>query len=138
LDDPLFGTLNLARAILKQAPDCLLIFAGSGQVYGDTAKSALPLDETALLAPVNEYPTSKAADLALGALCCDGELPRYHTVSEASEQSVPFDNAASAMLKAMSGFANCCPYNGSPPWRNAQRASTAAIAAASSLELQPP
>jgi nucleoside-diphosphate-sugar epimerase len=27
-----FGTLNLARAILKHAPDCLLIFAGSGQV----------------------------------------------------------------------------------------------------------
>jgi hypothetical protein len=52
----LFGTLHLARAILKQAPDCLLIFAGSGQVYGDTAKSGLPLDETALLAPVMPPP----------------------------------------------------------------------------------
>jgi len=69
----LFGTLYLARAILKQAPDCLLIFAGSGQVYGDTAKSGLPLDETALLAPVNEYASSKAAaDLALGALAKQG------------------------------------------------------------------
>jgi GDP-4-dehydro-6-deoxy-D-mannose reductase len=69
----LFGTLNLARAILKHAPDRVLIFAGSEQVYGDTAKSGLPLDETAQLAPVNEYATSKAvADLALGAFAKQG------------------------------------------------------------------
>lgn len=68
-----FGTLNLAHAILRHAPDCSLIFAGSGQVYGDSAKSGRPLDETALLAPTNEYATTKAAaDLALGALAKQG------------------------------------------------------------------
>jgi GDP-4-dehydro-6-deoxy-D-mannose reductase len=64
-----FGTLNVARAILRRAPQCWLIFAGSGLVYGDTAKSGRLLDEAALLAPNSDYSVSKAAaDLALGAL----------------------------------------------------------------------
>jgi GDP-4-dehydro-6-deoxy-D-mannose reductase len=63
------GALNLAQAILDVAPECWLINAGSGLVYGDSAKPGLPLDETALLAPVDEYGVTKAAaDLALGAL----------------------------------------------------------------------
>jgi GDP-4-dehydro-6-deoxy-D-mannose reductase len=64
-----FGTLNVADAILHRAPWCWLIFAGSGHVYGDTAKSGRPLDEAALLAPNSDYSMTKAAaDLALGAL----------------------------------------------------------------------
>jgi GDP-4-dehydro-6-deoxy-D-mannose reductase len=46
-----------------------LLNVGSGLVYGDSAKPGLPLDETALLAPVDEYAVTKAAaDLAIGAL----------------------------------------------------------------------
>jgi len=64
-----FGTLNVAHAILRRVPWCWLIFAGSGLVYGDTAKSGRPLDETALLAPNSDYSVTKAAaDLGLGAL----------------------------------------------------------------------
>ena len=67
------GTLNLARAILAVAPDCHLINAGSGLIYGESAKSGLPLDETSLLAPMDDYSASKAAaDLALGALAHRG------------------------------------------------------------------
>ena len=63
------GTLNVANAILHRAPQCWLIFAGSGLVYGDTAKSGRQLDEAALLAPNGDYSATKAAaDLALGAL----------------------------------------------------------------------
>jgi GDP-4-dehydro-6-deoxy-D-mannose reductase len=67
------GTLNIAHAILQAAPDCWLIYIGSGLVYGESAKSGLPLDETALLAPVDDYAVTKAAaDLALGALAHRG------------------------------------------------------------------
>ena len=65
----LSGTLNIARAILQDCPDCWLINVGSGLIYGESAKEGLPLDERALLAPTDEYSASKAAaDLALGAL----------------------------------------------------------------------
>jgi len=67
------GTLNIAHAILDKVPDCWLIHVGSGLVYGESAKSGLPLDETALLAPIDEYGATKAAaDLALGALSYRG------------------------------------------------------------------
>jgi len=57
------------EAILKQAPGCWLLNVGSGLIYGETAKSGQPLDENALLAPVDDYGVTKAAaDLALGAL----------------------------------------------------------------------
>lgn len=63
------GVLNLAQAILDHVPDCWLLNAGSGLVYGESAKPGLPLNEDALLVPVDEYAVTKAAaDLALGAL----------------------------------------------------------------------
>lgn len=63
------GTLVLAQAILDRTPDCWLLNVGSGLVYGDSAKSGVPLDEKTLLTPVDEYSVTKAAaDLALGAL----------------------------------------------------------------------
>lgn len=63
------GTLNVAQVILDEVPDCWLVHAGSGLIYGESAKSGEPLDETALLAPIDDYAVTKAAaDLALGAL----------------------------------------------------------------------
>lgn len=69
----LFGTLNVANAVLGQAPHCTLLFIGSGQVYGASARSGRLLDEVTLLAPTNGYQVTKAAaDLALGALAAQG------------------------------------------------------------------
>jgi GDP-4-dehydro-6-deoxy-D-mannose reductase len=69
----LFGTLNVANAILGQIPNCTLISIGSGQVYGASARPGHALDETTLLAPTNGYEVTKAAaDLALGALAAQG------------------------------------------------------------------
>jgi GDP-4-dehydro-6-deoxy-D-mannose reductase len=63
------GTLNVAQTILARNPDCWLLHVGSALVYGDSAKPGMPMDETTLLAPTDEYAASKAAaDLALGAL----------------------------------------------------------------------
>jgi GDP-4-dehydro-6-deoxy-D-mannose reductase len=67
------GARNLAQAILSKAPDCWLMHVGSGLVYGDSAKSGLPLIEDVLLSPVDEYSVTKAAaDLALGAMVRKG------------------------------------------------------------------
>jgi GDP-4-dehydro-6-deoxy-D-mannose reductase len=67
------GTLNIARTILESVPDCVLVHVGSGLVYGATAEHGQPLDETALLAPLDQYAVTKAAaDLALGALAMQG------------------------------------------------------------------
>lgn len=79
------GTLNLSNAILSHVPDCWLLHIGSGLVYGESAKSGLPLSEDALLAPIDEYSVTKAAaDLALGAqvyrgLKCVRLRPFNHT-----------------------------------------------------------
>ena len=67
------GTLNVARAIMESVPECQLIYVGSGQVYGGSARTGLPMDETTLLCPTNTYTVSKAAaDLALGAMANSG------------------------------------------------------------------
>ena len=67
------GTLNVARAIMRHTPDCWLIYIGSGMIYGASASNGRPLDEHALLAPIDEYSSTKAAaDLALGALTKSG------------------------------------------------------------------
>ncbi|MDG4876490.1 GDP-mannose 4,6-dehydratase [Mesorhizobium sp. WSM4935] len=67
------GALNVANAVLDKAPDCSLIHVGSGLVYGESAKAGQPLDESTLLAPIDDYAVTKAAaDLALGALSRQG------------------------------------------------------------------
>lgn len=73
-DVHLGSALNLGEAILAHRPGCWLLHAGTGMVYGDSAnKSGEPLNEDALLAPVDGYSASKAAaDLALGALAHRG------------------------------------------------------------------
>jgi GDP-4-dehydro-6-deoxy-D-mannose reductase len=69
----LSGALNVANAILEETPNCVLHYVGTGQVYGETARSTDRLDEKSLLAPTNVYTASKAAaDLALGALTYGG------------------------------------------------------------------
>ncbi len=63
------GTLSLARAILAYAPACRFLFASSAETYGKSFQAGAPLDESALLAPMNSYAATKAAaDLALGAM----------------------------------------------------------------------
>lgn len=67
------GTLNLARAVMAQAPGCTLLFASSADLYGASFRRGTPLDEGALPAPLNAYGATKAAaDLALGALAAEG------------------------------------------------------------------
>ena len=69
----LHGTLNVARAVLEHVPHCRLVFASSAEIYGRSFESGHPLDETALLAPMNGYAATKAAaDLALGAMATEG------------------------------------------------------------------
>ena len=69
----LFGTLNVANAILAHAPDCVMLSVGSGQVYGGSARTGLLLSENTVLAPSNGYEVTKAAaDLAVGALTGQG------------------------------------------------------------------
>ena len=72
-DVNLHGTLRLARALLRHAPGCRLVFAGSADSYGATFRRGTPLGEDAPLAPLNTYAATKAAaDLALGAMAADG------------------------------------------------------------------
>jgi GDP-4-dehydro-6-deoxy-D-mannose reductase len=69
----LHGALNLGEIILERNPNCWLFHVGSALVYGDTARSGVPIDEDNLLAPMDEYAASKAAaDLALGAMTYRG------------------------------------------------------------------
>lgn len=72
-DVHLRGSRNLALAILSTVPDCWLLHAGSGLVYGASAKPGLPVDEDTVLAPIDEYSATKAAaDIALGAMVWRG------------------------------------------------------------------
>jgi len=55
------GTLNLVLAMQAHAPGAHLLFVSSAEVYGDSLNGPEPIDETALLQPVNPYAASKAA-----------------------------------------------------------------------------
>jgi GDP-4-dehydro-6-deoxy-D-mannose reductase len=69
----LHGTLNVAQVVLEYAPGCHLLFASSAEIYGGSFREGRPLDESALLAPMNTYAASKAAaDLALGSMASEG------------------------------------------------------------------
>lgn len=68
-----FGTLNIAKALLAAAPKCALAHVGSGLIYGDSARAGNPLDESALPVPLDDYGVTKiAADMAVGALARKG------------------------------------------------------------------
>lgn len=69
----LHGTLNMARAVQDAAPNCVLLFASTSDLYGSSFKAGVPVAETAVLAPLNTYAATKAAaDLALGAMAAEG------------------------------------------------------------------
>ena len=69
----LHGTLHLARAILRHAPECHLLFVSTADAYGGTGRTGEPIDESVPLAPRNIYAASKAAaDLALGSMVGQG------------------------------------------------------------------
>lgn len=69
----LHGTLHLARAILRHAPDCLMLFVSSSDAYGSSFRVGNRLTEDTPLAPMNMYGASKAAaDLALGSMALQG------------------------------------------------------------------
>lgn len=60
------GTLNLALAIADKAPDALVLFASSSEVYGASFLRGA-VDETSPLLPMNAYARSKArAEAVLG------------------------------------------------------------------------
>ena len=64
----LFGTVNIADAVLRLAPRARFINAGSSEVYGRSFnREGGIVEETALLEPRNPYACTKAAaDLVLG------------------------------------------------------------------------
>jgi len=65
----LFGTINIADAILAAGGAARLLFVSSSEVYGASFTAGIPLDETALLQPQNLYAATKAAaEMALCAL----------------------------------------------------------------------
>jgi len=69
----LHGTLNLARAVLAEAPECRFLFISSAEAYGGSFRQFGKVAETAALAPMNTYAATKAAaDLAIGAMVADG------------------------------------------------------------------
>lgn len=68
-----FGALAVGRAILGVSPQTILLNAGSGSAYGDSANRRGALDEDAPFAPADEYGATKAAaDLGLGAMAKRG------------------------------------------------------------------
>ncbi len=67
------GTLNMADALLAEAPDAALLYISTADAYGSSFKRGAILDETAALNPMNVYGATKAAaDLALGAMAQSG------------------------------------------------------------------
>ena len=64
---------RLGRMVLHEAPECWLFHVSSGLIYGRSALDGLPVDESALLDPMDTYAMTKAAgDLAMGVLAGDG------------------------------------------------------------------
>nr|WP_245215516.1 GDP-mannose 4,6-dehydratase [Pararoseomonas baculiformis] len=69
----LMGTVALAEAVLRIAPEATFIMASSGEVYGLAFKAGAPVSEDTLPSPANPYAASKAAaDLALGEMALRG------------------------------------------------------------------
>jgi GDP-4-dehydro-6-deoxy-D-mannose reductase len=67
------GTRAVADAIIRHAPDCRLVFASTGLVYGADATVEHPFTEQSPLAPESEYAVTKAAaDLLVGAMARRG------------------------------------------------------------------
>jgi GDP-4-dehydro-6-deoxy-D-mannose reductase len=77
----LHGTLGLAAALSRHAPEAPLVYVSSADAYGRSFAGGAALDESALLAPINVYGATKAAaDLALGAMPEPGAAGGLHVV----------------------------------------------------------
>jgi GDP-4-dehydro-6-deoxy-D-mannose reductase len=90
-----FGTMNLAEAVLKHAPEATFVLAGSSDSYGQSFNLIDgPIDENAPLRPLNAYGTTKAAaDLLVGQMASEGLRavrfrPFNHTGPEQAESYV--------------------------------------------------
>lgn len=95
------GTLNVAQALLEQAPDALLVHAGSAEVYGDSFMGAAgPLDEDAALRPRTVYGATKAAaDIMVGQMARDGlRSVRFRAFNHTGPGQTP-DYVASAFAR---------------------------------------
>ncbi|MBO1074930.1 GDP-mannose 4,6-dehydratase [Roseomonas marmotae] len=70
----LLGTMALADAVMRHAPQASFLFISSAEVYGLSFRDIdAPLDELAPMQPANPYAASKAAcDLALGEMALRG------------------------------------------------------------------
>ena len=70
----LFGTMNLAEAVIRHTPKARFLYAGSSEVYAGSYNALDGMaDERTLLAPLNPYASTKAAaDLLLGQLAETG------------------------------------------------------------------
>jgi GDP-4-dehydro-6-deoxy-D-mannose reductase len=67
------GALNVAVGVSEVAPDCRMLYCGSGQVYGGSFRTGRALNESAALDPVDAYGASKAAaDLMVGQMVKQG------------------------------------------------------------------
>ena len=67
------GTLNLVLAMQRFAPSAHLLFISSAEVYGQSLAASAPVDESALLQPLNPYAASKAAaDILVRQATADG------------------------------------------------------------------
>jgi GDP-4-dehydro-6-deoxy-D-mannose reductase len=67
IDNNVRATLNLLEAVRLDAPDCVVVAAGSGEQYGPVPEERLPVTENEPLRPQNPYAVSKsAADLLAG------------------------------------------------------------------------
>jgi GDP-4-dehydro-6-deoxy-D-mannose reductase len=55
------GVLNVVFALQEYAPAAHLLFVSSAEVYGESLNTGQPVNEGALLQPVNPYAASKAA-----------------------------------------------------------------------------
>jgi GDP-4-dehydro-6-deoxy-D-mannose reductase len=94
------GTLNVVEAMRTHAPHAYLMFVSSAEVYGLSLESGAPVDETALLQPVNPYAASKAAaDILVRQAAAAGQngvvmRPFNHTGAGQSEAFVAPNFAA--------------------------------------------
>lgn len=107
------GALNVAHAILSEAPDCWLLHVGSGLVYGESARQGAPLDEASLPAPTDDYAVTKAAaDLAVGALAQRGlkvvRLRPFNHTGPGQNENFVVPAFAAQVARIESGLAPRC------------------------------
>jgi GDP-4-dehydro-6-deoxy-D-mannose reductase len=72
LDNNMRATLNLLEAVRAEAPEAVVLVAGSGEQYGPVAEERLPVGEDEPFRPQNPYAVSKASADLLAGFYADG------------------------------------------------------------------